>query len=92
MSAAFDHLKKLLEEKGSLSNEEVEAAVKEHGDMTDEEKMQLEADRHEKERSGDATITMDQYLEAMKVLDNSPEDSEEYKKALAIVEKFEAGM
>jgi len=92
MSAAFDHLKKLLEEKGSLSNEEVEAAVKEHGEMTDEEKMQLEADRHEKERSSDATITMEQYLEATKVLDTSTEDSEEYKKALAIVEKFEAGM
>lgn len=92
MSAAFDHLEKILNEKGTLTNEEVEAAIKEHGEMTDEEKIKLEADRHEKERSNDATITMDQYLEATKVLDNNPEDSEEYKKALVIVEKFEAGM
>lgn len=92
MTAAFDHLEKILKEKGTLTNEEVEAAIKEHGEMTDEEKIQLEADRHEKERSSHVTITMDQYLEATKVLDSTPEDSEEHKKALEIVEKFESGM
>ena len=60
--------------------------------MTDEEKIQLEADRHEKERSSHVTVTMDQYLEATKVLDSTPEDSDEHKKALVIVEKFESGM
>lgn len=92
MTAAFDHLEKILKETGTLTNEDVEAAIKTHGDMTDEEKIQLEADRHEKERSSDATITMDEYLAATQVLDSTPEDSEEHKKALEIVEKFEAGM
>jgi hypothetical protein len=92
MSAAFDHLKKILDEKSKLTNEEVEVAIKEHGEMTDEEKIELEAVRHEKERSSDATITMEQYLEATQVLDTVAEGSDEYKKAEAIVEKFESGM
>lgn len=92
MTAAFDHLEKLLKEKGTLTNEQVETAIKEHGEMTDEEKIQLEADRHEKERSKEATITMDEYLAATQVLDSTSEDSEEHKKALEIVEKFESGI
>jgi len=92
MSDAFDKLKELLEKQGTLSNEDVEKMVAEHGEITDEEKMWLEAEKLKKERSDDATITMDQYLEATKVLDTADEGSDEYKKALAIVEKFESGM
>jgi hypothetical protein len=91
MSVTLDKLKKLLEEKGSLSPEDVETAEKADGALSEQEKFDLEAAKHEKERSGDATITMEQYLEATKVLDSSPEDSEEHKKALALVEKYEAG-
>ncbi|MCA9915834.1 MAG: hypothetical protein KC496_20910 [Anaerolineae bacterium] len=92
MSAGYDQLIKLLTEKKTITAEDVEAAEKEHGALTDEEKLQLEAEKHKLEREGDATITMDQYLEATKTLDTAEEGSEEYKKAEAIVEKFESGM
>lgn len=92
MTATFDKLKELLDKQGSLSNEDVEKYVKEHGEMTDEEKMALEAERHKAERNKQATITLEQYLEATKILDSAAPDSEEYKKAEAIVEKYESGM
>ena len=91
MSATFDKLKKLLDEKGTLTTADVEAAEKADGALSEQEKFDLEAAKHEKERSSSATITLEQYLEATKVLDSTPEDSEEHKKALVLVEKYEAG-
>lgn len=92
MSETFDKLKEMLTKQGTLSNEDVEKLVKEHGDMTDDEKMWLESERHKLERSQEETITLEQYLEATKVLDSAEEGSDEYKKAEALVEKYEAGM
>ncbi len=91
MSATFDKLKELLAKQGSLSNEEVEKAVAEHGAMTDEEKMWLEAERHKLERSKTESVTLEQYLEASKILESAAEGSEEYKKAEAIVNRYESG-
>lgn len=92
MSDTFDKLKEMLEKQGTLNNEDVEKMVAEHGEMSDEEKLWLESEKLKKERSGDATITMDQYLEATKILDTAEEGSDEYKKAQEIVDKFESGM
>ncbi|RMG85857.1 MAG: hypothetical protein D6712_08745 [Chloroflexi bacterium] len=91
MTEAFEKAKALLESQGSLSNEEVEKLVAEHGEMTDEEKMELEAARHKKAREADEEVTLEQYLEAVKTLDNAEEGSDEYKKAEAIVKKYESG-
>jgi hypothetical protein len=60
--------------------------------MTAEEITLLEAERHEKERAKTEKITMEQYLEASKVLDSAAEGSDEYSKALKIVEAYESGM
>jgi len=92
MTAAFDKLKKMLEDNKTLTNEAVEATVGELGAMTDEEKMWLEAEKLKLERQADATVTMEQYLEATQVLDSAKEGSDEYKKAQAVVDKFENGM
>lgn len=92
MSAAYDKLKELLEKQGKLSNDEIAKVVAEHGEMTDEEKVSLEAERHKRERESQATITLEQYLEASKVLDTAAEGSDEYKKAEEIVNKYESGM
>lgn len=92
MSETFDKLKAQLTAQGSLSNEEVEKMVGAHGPLTDEEKIWLEAERHKKERESQATITLEQYLEATKILDTAVEGSDEYKRAEAIVEKYESGM
>jgi hypothetical protein len=91
MSATFDKLKEMLTKQGSLTNEEVEKVVTESGAMTDDEKMWLEAERHKLERDKGEKITMEQYMEACKVLDTAAEGSEEYKKAEAIVNKYESG-
>lgn len=91
MSEAFDKAKALLQEQKKLSNEEVEKLIAEHGAMTDDEKMWLEAERHKLERSTEEAVTLEQYLEATKTLDTAEEGSEEYKKAEAIVTKYESG-
>ena len=91
--SAFEELKKLLKSQGKLSAEDVEKLVKEHGEMSDEEKMWLESEKLEIEKKAKQTetITMDQYLEALKVLDSTAEGSDEYKKAEALVDKYESG-
>lgn len=83
---------KYLEDKGTLTPEEVTTAEAEHGEMTDEEKFWLESEKHKKETAERQTVTMDEYLKASDVLDTTAEDSDEYKKALEIVERFESGM
>lgn len=92
MSQTFDKLKELLAKQNTLSDDDIEKMVSEHGAMTDEERVTLEAEKleAEKKNKGD-TITMDQYLEALKVLDSAEEGSEEYKKAEALVDKYESG-
>jgi transcription elongation GreA/GreB family factor len=91
MTETFDKLKALLEEKGDLSDEEIAKMIAEHGEMTAEENMDLSATMHEKRRASQATVTMEQFLEANKVLDSADEDSDAYKAAQKIVDVFLAG-
>lgn len=91
MSETFDKLKAQLESQGKLSDDDIKKTVEAHGAMSDEEQIQLSAAMHEKERAQDQKITLEQYLEASKVLDSAAEGSDEYKKAEKIVEKYESG-
>jgi hypothetical protein len=91
MSETFDKLKELLAKQGNLSEDDINKAIAASGAMNDTERTQLEAERYEKERAKDQKITLEQYLEASKVLDSAAEGSDEYKKALALVEKYESG-
>jgi hypothetical protein len=90
MSVTFDKLKELLA-KQAITQQDIEKMIAEHGPMTEEETVQIAAEQHEKEREKQETITMEQYLEAAKVLDTASEGSPEYEKALKIVEKYESG-
>jgi hypothetical protein len=92
MSETYTRLKAMLDKQGTLSREEIEKMVAASGEMTAEEITLLEAERHEKERASGKTISMEQYLEASKVLDTAPEGSDDYNKALKIVEAYESGM
>jgi hypothetical protein len=92
MSETYTRLKEMLDKQGALSKADIEKMVAASGEMTAEEITLLEAERHEKERSSGETISMEQYLAASKVLDTSPEGSDEYNKALKIVEAYESGM
>ncbi len=87
MSATFDKLMKTLEEKGSLTNTEIEAVTKELGEMTPQEMIDLSAAQIKKQPRTE--ITMEQYLAATKVLDAAAEGSPEYEAALKIVEAYE---
>jgi hypothetical protein len=91
MTATFDRLKAALQEKGTLSDEDIAQAVEEHGEMTAEENMQLVADIFERQRAVEKKVTMEQFLEANKILDTADENSEEYQKAQQIVDAFLAG-
>jgi outer membrane PBP1 activator LpoA protein len=92
MTDTFDKLKATLQDKKSLSNEEIQKIVDEHGEMTTEELIELEAERLEVEKADKSDeVSLDDYLAALKVLDDATEDSDEYKKAEVTVEKYEAG-
>lgn len=91
MSETFEKLKAVLAEKETLSNEEVEKMVAEHGEMTDDEKMWLESEKHRLERAKQETVTMDQYLEALQKIDSAEEGSDEWKQADELIKKYEAG-
>jgi transcription elongation GreA/GreB family factor len=91
MTATFDKLKAALQEKGSLTDEEIAQAIKEHGEMTAEENTQLSAEIFERQRASEKKVTMEQFLEANKILDTADENSEEYKIAQQIVDAFLAG-
>lgn len=91
MSATFDALKALLAKQGSLSNEDVDKAVTATGALTDDEKFWLESERHKLERSKGDKVSLEDYMAACKVLDTAAPDSDEYKKAEVIVNKYESG-
>jgi hypothetical protein len=91
MSETFTKLKELLVSQNKLSAEDITQLETAHGALTDDERVELEAERHRVERSQDETVTMDQYLAALKVLDSVPEGSDEYKTADALVQKYERG-
>ncbi|MGQ9889553.1 MAG: hypothetical protein ACUVSX_13845 [Aggregatilineales bacterium] len=92
MTTTFDHLKAKLEAESMLSDADIEQAIAEFGPLTPEELTTLEAERLKRTRHlAGGAVTLEQYLEATKVLDTAPEGSEEYQRALKIVETYEQG-
>jgi hypothetical protein len=91
MGASFDKLKAILEEKGEIPADEMEKIVKEDGALSPQETMELESLKLKKSKETRKQVTMEEYIQASKILDEAPEGSEEYKKAEAIVNAFEAG-
>jgi hypothetical protein len=91
MSETLAQLQALLAKQGSLSEDDITKVVAQHGPLSEVERSVLEAERYEKERSKAQAISLEQYLAASKVLDSAAEDSDEYKKALALVEAYENG-
>ncbi len=91
MSQAFDEAMKLLDKQGMVSDAEIQALVAQHGDMTEDEHVSLSVEIYERVNSGRVQITLEQYLEATKVLDSTDPGSPAYKKAEAIALAFESG-
>ncbi|MBN1678806.1 MAG: hypothetical protein JW966_00845 [Anaerolineae bacterium] len=91
MTETYDKLKVMLNEKGTLTDEDIDKLSKESGDLTPEERMALSAEIHERKRASEQTVTMEQFLEANRVLDSADPNSDEYKKAQEIVDAFLKG-
>jgi hypothetical protein len=83
-SEIFEKLKAKLTESGSLSDEDIAA-----DGLTDDQRLWLSAERHARQRDKQEAITLEQYLEASKVLDSTPEGSPEHAQALKTVEAYE---
>jgi hypothetical protein len=84
MSENFEKLKTKLADTGSLTDDEITAA-----NLTDDEKIWLNAERYDRQRNKQESISLDQYMAANKVLDTAAEGSPEYKEAERIVEAYE---
>ncbi len=84
MSENFDKLKAKLAETGTLTDDEIQAA-----NLTEEEKIWLNAERYTRQRDKQESITLEQYIAANKVLDSAPEGSPEYVEAQRIVDTYE---
>ncbi len=92
MTETFDKLKAMLDEKKTISNDDIQKMVTDHGEMTAEEMVELEAKKLEVEKENKTEeVSLDDYLAALKVLDEAAEGSDEHKKAEATVQKYEAG-
>ena len=90
MTEAFGKLKAQLESQGTLSAEDIAAAEAEHGAMTDDERLWLSIELHDRmQRSGDA-ITVEQYLAATQTLESAEPGTPEHAEAQRIVEAFES--
>jgi hypothetical protein len=109
MTKTFDELMKVLEEKGTLSEEDGKKIIAEHGALTEDEKKDLAAAikmrkalaSQAAEKDGDkrpegadsdkkAEVSMDEYLQALSVLDSDSASAEDKEKAKKTKEQFES--
>jgi len=110
MTKTFDEMMKILEEKGTIAEDEGTKLIKEHGALTDEEKKDLAAaikmkkalTKDGEKKDGDKKedkpaeaskesdeVSMDDYLQALSILDSEDASKEDKEKAQKIKEKFE---
>ena len=105
MSKSFDEIMKVIEETGDIPDEKAKTIIEEHGPLTADEKKQIGSaikmrkqlkQEAEKKKDGDKPdekkddeVTMDDYLQALSVLDSEGATAEEKKQAQAVKEKFE---
>jgi hypothetical protein len=127
MTQTYDEMMKVLEEKGTIAEEDGAKLIKEHGPLTDEEKKNLaaaikmkkaltkpadakpaepardgekpdekkeekkdEKPAEEKKEESDE-VSMDDYLQALSVLDSDGASKEDKEKAQKAKDKFEGG-
>ncbi|NDJ86256.1 MAG: hypothetical protein GYB66_10250 [Chloroflexi bacterium] len=88
MTETFDKVMKILKEKKEISDEEVKKITEESGEMTQEEHIEFSLARMKKGADAEE-VTMEQYLEAVKKMEESAEGTPEHAAAKKIVEAFE---
>jgi len=90
MTKAFETLKALLDQQGSLPEEQVVAVERELGAMTAEERLWLSVEQHNRMQRAGQTITVEQYVQATAILEKAAPGSPEYQEAERIVAAFES--
>jgi len=90
MTKAFETLKALLDQQGSLPEEQVVAVERELGAMTAEERLWLSVEQHNRMQRAGRTITVEQYVQATAILEKAAPGSPEYQEAERIVAAFES--
>jgi hypothetical protein len=106
MTQAFDEIMKRIESAGTVSDEDAEKLIAEHGPLTNEEKKQLADSLKKAESKGEeksvgekkaepeaeesADVTMEEYLNALATLDSSDVSDEEKASATKIKDRFES--
>jgi hypothetical protein len=90
MTVAFDKLKAMLNEKGSLSDAEIAQVESESGALTDDERLWLSVELHDRKKRAGDEITVEQYVQATQVLETAAPGSPEYVEAERIITAFEA--
>ena len=91
MTEAFERLKALLNEKGSLTEEDITQVESELGhSLTDEERLWLSAEQHDRMAREGAEITVEQYVQATQTLESAEPGSPEYQEAERIIQAFES--
>lgn len=90
MTDTFETLKALLEQKGSLSDEDIRQAIAASGEMSDEEMVWLSAEQHDRLERAGAEITVEQYLAATQTLESASPGSAAYQEAERIIKAFES--
>lgn len=103
MTKTFDEIVNVLEEDGAISDERAQALIEAHGPMTSDEKKQiavmlrmksalrsLEPDRSESEAVDEpAAVTLEDYIQALSVLDSSDASEHEKQEAQRVKDAYE---
>lgn len=89
MTDAFTKLNALLEEKGTLTDNDIAAVEGVLGPLSDGERLWLSVEVHDRRRRDGAAITLEQYVQATRELEENPPGSPEHETARQIVDAFE---
>lgn len=89
MTAAFNKLNTLLDEKGTLTDNDIAAVESMFGPLSDGERLWLSVEIHDRRKREGASITLDQYVQATRQLEENPPGSPEHEIARQIIDAFE---
>ena len=95
MTKAFDEIMKIIEDEGQIADEKAKAIIAEHGELEADEKKQIaSAIKMKKSLSKPdddiGEVSMEDYMQALSVLDSDDATDEERQKAQAVKDKFES--
>ncbi len=97
MGKSFDAIMEIVQKEGKIDDDKAKEIIAEHGPLSDEEKKQVASaikmkkaleGKEEDKKSGDE-VSMDDYIQALSVLDSEGASEEDKKKAEEIKAKFE---